>query len=124
MANQTAIMPRYEIEEVPDAVVMQRVFRYVKERDENGKLIKDENGKVSQKRTDEVIDIAKGQPVYDVYFPQGHSLRVVGEQSLKELNLDGDPPMIDMNSGEDVPEGFNSLKALVASRTHTKRRAK
>jgi hypothetical protein len=125
MTQQVAmIMPRYEVEKVENAVVNMRVFRYIKERDDDGKLIKDENGKVLQKRTDAIENIAEGKEVYNVYFPQGHHIQVVGDDALKDLRLDGDPPMVDMNSGEDVPEGFNSLKALVASKTHSKRRAK
>lgn len=124
MSAQPAIMPRYEIEEVPEAVVNVKVFRYVPELDEEGKVIRDENGRIRKVRTDKVENIAEGQKVYNVYFPQGHFIQVVGEQSLKDLNLDGEPKLVDMNSGEEVPEGFNSLKALVASKTHSRRRAK
>lgn len=118
------IKPRYEVEEVENPVVNMKVYRYVKERDEEGKLIKDESGRVMQKREEAIENIAEGQKVFDVYFPQGHHIQVVGEQALKDLRLDGDPPMVDMNSGEDVPEGYSSLKALVRSKTRSQRRAK
>lgn len=124
MSYTPTILPRYEVEEVPNAVVNQRVIKYVKQRDEDGKLIKDENGKVLQERVEEVVNVAEHQPVYDVYFPQGHHIRVVGEQSLKDMNLDGEAKLIDMNTGEEVPEGFTSLKSLVASKTKQKRRAR
>lgn len=124
MSGQPAIMPRYEIEEVEGAVVNMKVFRYVPELDEEEKPVRDENGRIRKVRTEKVENIAEGQKVYNVYFPQGHFIQVVGEQSLKDLNLDGEPKLVDMNSGEEVPEGFNSLKALVASKTHSRRRAK
>lgn len=116
------IMPRYEIEEVEGAKVMMRCFKYIKERDKDGNLIKDENGKVMQRREEEVVNIAEGHKVYNVYFPQGHHIQVVGEQALKDLNLDSEPKLIDMNSGEEVPDGYSSLKAMVTSRTKGKRR--
>jgi hypothetical protein len=119
-----AILPRFEIEEVPGAIVMQRVFRYVPELDEEEKPVRDDKGNIRKVRTEEVVDIAKGQKVYNVYFPQGHFIQVVGEQQLKDLNLDGEPKLIDMNSGEEVPEGYSSLKAMVLSKTRSGRRAK
>jgi hypothetical protein len=121
MVATPAIMPRYEIEEVPDAVVMQRVYRYEPEKDDEGKIIRNEKGVARQVRKEEVVNIAEGKKVYNVYFPQGHSIQVVGEQSLKDLNLDGDPKLVDMNSGEEVPEGYSSIKALVASKTRSRR---
>lgn len=125
MSAQPAIMPRYEIEEVEGAVVNMRVFRYVPEIDEEtGKQIRDENGRIRKVRTEKVENIAEGKKVFNVYFPQGHFIQVVGEQSLKDLNLDGEPKLVDMNSGEEVPDGFGSLKSLVQSKTHSRRRMK
>jgi hypothetical protein len=115
------VLPRYQVVENPDAVVNMKVFRYVPELDEEGKPVRDEHGRIRKIRTEKIENIADGQKVYDVYFPQGHHIQVVGEKSLKDLNLDGDPVMVDMNTGEEVPEGFNDLKALVASKTRSRR---
>lgn len=124
MAATPQIMPRYEVEKVENAVINHKVYRYVKTRDDDGKLIKDENGKVMQTREEKVVNVAEGKDVYDVYFPQGHHIRVIGDKALADLNLDGEPKLVDMNSGEEVPEGYSSLKSLVQSKTHQKRRAK
>lgn len=124
MAQTPQIMPRYEVEKVENAVVNRRVIEYIKEKDENGKFVKDESGKVMQKREERIVNIAEGEPVYDIWFPQGHQIRVVGDKALAELNLDGEPKLIDMNSGEEVPEGYSSVKSLVQSMTKHKRRAK
>lgn len=42
---------------------------------------------------------------YMVYFPQGHSIRVVGFEKLKELGYDKKPRMVDMNTGDIVDVG-------------------
>lgn len=120
----TDIAPKYEIEKVEKAVVNQKVIRYVKEKDANGKFVTDENGKVVQSRVETLEDVAKGKTVYDVYFAQGHHIQFVGDEALKEANLDGNAKLVDMDTGEDVPEAFMSLKQRSLSKTHAPRRAK
>lgn len=44
------------------------------------------------------------RPQFDVYFPAGHHIRVIGEKTLKRLGLHITPGIIDMNSGEIVPQ--------------------
>jgi hypothetical protein len=40
-----------------------------------------------------------------VYFPQGHSIRVVGRDRLVEMGYDKKPRMVDMNTGDIVDIG-------------------
>jgi len=40
--------------------------------------------------------------VFDVYFPQGHSIRVDSRKRLAELGLVESPDLIDMDTGEVV----------------------
>lgn len=112
------VLPRYEVEKV-DAVVTRTVYRYEKEKNEDGSYIKGPDGNVLQSRKEYKKEPKEGE-VFDVYFPQGHSLRVVGEKELKVLNLSGEPTQVDLDSGEDVPEGFSSLKSRVQSKTRSR----
>lgn len=53
---------------------------------------------------------------YMVYFPQKHSVFIAAddEEQLRRLGVLDDPPLVDMNSGEMVPRGYNlSPKELV-----------
>jgi hypothetical protein len=40
-----------------------------------------------------------------VYFPQGHSIRIVGRDKLVESGYDKKPRMVDMNTGDIVDIG-------------------
>lgn len=53
---------------------------------------------------------------YMIYFPQGHSMLVAAddEEQLMRIGVLRDPKLVDMESGEDVPEGFSlSPKEIV-----------
>lgn len=54
---------------------------------------------------------------YMVYFPQGHSMFIAADdtEQLRRLMIHGEAPMVDMNSGEVVPQDFSmSPKEIVA----------
>jgi len=61
---------------------------------------------------------------YDIYFPQGHSLRVPvdDEETLRRIGVLDSPGFVDMNSGELVPVGHAlTPKQIVARKTHSRR---
>lgn len=62
---------------------------------------------------------------YMIYFPQGHSIFVAAddEEQLRRIGVLEAAPMIDMNSGELVPETFNMTpKELVANKQRNRPR--
>jgi hypothetical protein len=40
---------------------------------------------------------------WDVYFPGGHSVRIESEQEMYRLGYMDRPPMVDMETGEELP---------------------
>lgn len=56
-------------------------------------------GKIVNKKEKKVEVIKEG---YMVFHPRGHSLFVDSLERLRELKLDGDPQLVDMNSGDVV----------------------
>lgn len=62
---------------------------------------------------------------YMIYYPQGHSIRVAAddEDQLRRLGVLEPQPLVDMNSGEVVPQsGITSLKSLVTAKTRNRGR--
>ena len=55
---------------------------------------------------------------YMLYFPQGHSMMVAADDTdtIRRLGILRDPRVVDMESGEVVPDGYLSNKELVARR--------
>lgn len=55
---------------------------------------------------------------YMIYYPQKHSLFVAADdiEQLQFLGVLQDPRLVDMNSGEDVPEAYMSNKELIESK--------
>lgn len=59
---------------------------------------------------------------YMVYMPQGHSIHVRSKDELRRLGFLGQGHIVDMNSGEVVPETREvSLKELNERRTRSRR---
>ncbi len=52
---------------------------------------------------------------YMLWFPQGHSMMVSGDDhdTIRRLGLHAPPPIVDMDTGEEVPETFLDNKAIV-----------
>jgi hypothetical protein len=56
--------------------------------------------------------------VFDVYFPQGHSIRVDSRERLAALGLVDNPDLIDMNTGEVIAKSETlDLEHFVARNT-------
>ena len=53
---------------------------------------------------------------FDVYFPHGHSIRIIGIDELKARGFAGDPNLVDMDTGDIEPPQRN-----VSLRTHSER---
>jgi hypothetical protein len=63
---------------------------------------------------------------YMIYFPQGHSLFVAAddEDQLQRIGVYATPPLVDMNSGEEVPNTVAlSPKEIVANKQRNRPRA-
>jgi len=63
---------------------------------------------------------------YLVYFPQGHSIFVAEDdrEQLMRIGVLDDPRLVDMETGEDVPDDYAlSPKEIVARKTHNRPRA-
>jgi hypothetical protein len=63
---------------------------------------------------------------YMIYFPQGHSMFVAADdtEQLQRIGVLSRPHMVDMNSGEIVPETYSlSPKEIVERKQHNRPRA-
>jgi hypothetical protein len=49
-------------------------------------------------------DIVESGPSYMVYFPNGSSIHLRNDKELKEAGFDGDPTLVDMETGDHVHE--------------------
>lgn len=62
---------------------------------------------------------------YHIYFPQGHSIFVAGDdvEQLQRIGVLNDPRMIDMESGEVIPENYAlTPKEIVERKTRNRPR--
>ena len=92
MSNvNTQVLPAYEVHPVPDE---QRTPRCVI------KIGKRPDGNNGGFEREEVED---DEPQFDVYFPRGHSVRLT-ETELKRQGFHVDPSLVDMESGEVMPD--------------------
>ncbi len=95
-----AIKRKYEVHEVPDddrtprTIVKLMAPSEAKKRKKAGKK---NSGFIQEEVKDD-------RPQYDVYFPSGHSLRVIGEQELLRLGFQVGAGLVDMETGEDIDD--------------------
>lgn len=99
--QQPNIMPKYQVEKIETPVIVGRQ-KWVQ-----GKGFETER-----------LEVTGG---YMVYFPQGHSIFVESDEKLAALNLDDEPRLVDLTTGEEVPEEFMSVKRLVETKTSRRR---
>lgn len=62
---------------------------------------------------------------YMIYFPQGHSILVAADdtEQLMRIGVLDDPKMVDMESGEVVPDDYNLMpKEIVQRKEHNRPR--
>lgn len=67
--------------------------------------------------TEEVIVVPRA---WDVYFPGGHSVRIEDEKEMYRLGYMNRPPMIDMETGEEVPDSALPLSPKEIVKRNTK----
>lgn len=101
------ILPRFQIEKIDEPFVKTVIRSHKNEKGEHEKFEREE------------VEYEGG---YMAYFPQGHSIHVRDDKTLAQLGLDGDPTLVDMESGENVPGGVSNLKNRVAAKTHNVRK--
>lgn len=72
--------------------------------------------------SDEVMVIPRA---WDVYFPSGHSVRIEDEKEMWRLGYMTRPPLVDMETGEEVPDSSLPLtpKQIVQRATKSVRGA-
>ncbi len=91
---------KYEVHEVPDEERTPRTVVKLMAPSEAKK-----RKKAGKKNTGFVHEeIKDDRPQYDVYFPSGHSIRVVGEAELLRLGFHIGAGLVDMETGEDVDD--------------------
>ena len=64
---------------------------------------------------------------YMVYFPQGHSLFIAAddEDQLRRIGVLAQPKLVDMNTGEEVPDNLNlTPKEIVERKQNNRPRAR
>lgn len=59
-----------------------------------------------------------------LYFPQGHSLLIAADdhEQLIRLGVMRDPRLVDMESGEDAPQGFTMTPKQIVEASETRKR--
>jgi len=91
---------KYEVYEVPeDERTPRRVVKLMapsdaKKRKKDGK----------RRSGFDSVEVPDKRPQYDVYFPSGHSLRVIGEDELLRLGFHVGAGLVDMETGEDIAD--------------------
>jgi hypothetical protein len=105
------IRAKFEVEEVGEYKRVKRIGRRATDGITKGLVF-----------TDEVQVIPRA---WDVYFPGGHSVRIESEEEMYRLGYLEAPPMVDMESGEEVPNSALPLtpKQIVQQNTKTRRSA-
>lgn len=91
---------KYEVHEVSDDERTPRIIVKLMAPSEAKKL------KKAGKKTGGFIqtEVKDDRPQYDVYFPSGHSIRVLGEQELLRLGFHVGAGLVDMETGDDVED--------------------
>lgn len=104
MAVQLQLSKTHEVEEMPDMVTVRTRIVAVKD-EKTGKHLKFEHEQFERKGG------------YMVYFPNGHSTFFESEEKLNEAGLSLEPKLVNLATGEEVPEEFLSIKSIVTSKT-------
>lgn len=105
--SQMDIRPKFEVEELEGEV--ERTIHYY----EAKKSLK---GKPVLERKTKTVKKPAG---FMVYTSKGDSFRVETEEELQRLGMRGEAPMVDMATGEVVPQVRTSLKDRAERRVKT-----
>ncbi len=101
---------KFEVDEVPEYRVVKRIAKKYADGVTKGLVF-----------ADEVVVVPRA---WDVYFPGGHSVRIDSEREMYRLGYMNPPPLVDMATGEEVPDTQNlSLKEQVLRNTRTRKGA-
>lgn len=112
--------PEFQAEKVSG-----RFRRQVTDIMEDVKVVNGHNGEqkiITRKMAQRWEEFNEG---YMVYFPQGHSIFVAADdvEQLQRIGVLNDPRMVDMESGEIVPENYAlSPKEIVERKTRNRPR--
>ena len=92
---------------------------------ETTKMVSDGKGGEKPRITREMVpEEREYEDAYDVYFPQGHSIRIPAddEEQLRRVGVLKPPPLVDMESGELVEVGAAMTpRQIVAAKTRNGR---
>ena len=83
------VRAKFEVEEVGEYTRMQRIGKRATDGITKGLIFEDVRITVPR--------------AWIVYFPSGHSVRVESEEEMVRLGYLAAPPMVDMETGEEVP---------------------
>lgn len=126
MLQQANIRPRYEVEKIEGTVrEAYQTIEFEAIVDDQGQPIV-VNGK-PKRRIKRVVAYKEVPYGYNVYMPNGNSLRVRTPEDLVRLKLVGPAAEVDMETGEIIPKDVRvSLKDLHAQKekrnSHSRRR--
>lgn len=107
------IRPQFEVHEVPQEQRSKRtvaVPKFTTKPSKDGKSVKRQVGF-------EYKELDDDRPQFDVYFPHGHSIRVIGKTEMVRLGFANKPGLVDMETGEIVPQHDISLRDYVERST-------
>lgn len=109
---------KYEVHKVPEEDRTKRKITKLA-------LQSKRKGKKGKRASFEYTEEPDTREQYDVYFPNGHSLRIVGgPEALEEAGLSAseNAGLVDMNTGEEVDEMEEvDLRSVVARKTRPAR---
>ena len=104
------IKPRYEVHAVP-------------EDERTPRTVTAHQGKEGSGGIFESTEVPDDRPQYDVYFPHGHSIRIIGDEELAAQGFVDPSVLVDMESGDVVGRmADNSLKTHSQRKTKNKKR--
>jgi len=116
---QLDIKPAFQAEKVTGS--FKRVVMHIEEEVRQVGALKDKSI-ITRKIRPIEEEVTEG---YMIYFPQGHSIFVAADdtEQLRRIGVLQDPRMVDMESGEEVPDGFGlSPKEIVERKTQNRPR--
>lgn len=119
MAGQMDFKPTFQVEKVPGPHY--RMIMHIEEEVRDVGPLKNKQI-ISRKIVPKREEFDEG---YMIYFPQGHSMFVAGDdvEQLQRIGVLEQPQMIDMNSGEIVPAQLSMTpKEIVDAKTRAKYR--
>ena len=69
----------------------------------------------------EFVEVPEDRPCYDVFFPAGHSVRIHGDDRMRQLGFLEPPELVDEETG-DVVGRADHLSMKDVSETKTRRK--